>query len=149
MAQGRGAVQEPLVDGQKFMSCAARIRVSQHQERRTTPLAADGLPVLRSLRAEQELRHCLLHSEMLRPCRHINCKMVRMLRSRLCDIRDSLSSTLSDRLTETDMSRVLRIEGPNGSKEESNARSTCRYPEQSDSKSRRATFHRNAHDPGP
>jgi hypothetical protein len=51
------------------------------------------------------------------------CKLVQMIRSRLCDIRDILSSTLSDRLAQTDMSCLLRIEGPSDSKKECNVAS--------------------------
>jgi hypothetical protein len=62
--------------------------------------------------------HCVTLAAII-----LYCKLVWMIRSRLCDIRDILSSTLSDRLTQTDMSYVLRIEGPSDSKKECNVAS--------------------------
>lgn len=51
------------------------------------------------------------------------CKMVQMITSRLSDIHEVLSSTLSKRLSETDMSCVLSTHGPSGSKKVSNVAS--------------------------
>jgi hypothetical protein len=48
------------------------------------------------------------------------CKMVQMIINRLSAIQEVLSSTLYNRLSETDMSCVLSHEGPSGNKQVSN-----------------------------
>jgi hypothetical protein len=51
------------------------------------------------------------------------CKMVQMITSRLSDIHEVLSSTLSKRLSESDMSHVLSRDGPSASKKVCNVAS--------------------------
>lgn len=51
------------------------------------------------------------------------CKMVQMITSRLSDIHEVLSTALSSRLSEADMSCVLNPDGPSGSKKVCNVAS--------------------------